>query len=136
MIPADQFDYIECPACGEQAIQHQQLDPPEEQINCNKCGYFRKFHITNLKDKDQLSEFEWMPQYAIVEERGFGGYSLTLNHTGVQECGGFANSGSLDYFKSEVKRLGSEVTQAAYTQLIDGKLVETTLVNIPYPDSE
>ena len=136
MIPSDQFEYIECPACGESAVGCQKADPPQEEINCNRCGYFRTFRITNLEDKNKPSEFEWVPQYEIVEEHGFGGYSLTLNHSGVRECGGFTNSGSLDYFKSEVERLGSEVTQAAYTQLVDGKLVETTLVGVPNPHPE
>lgn len=127
---------IECPICGKEATLHQTLEPPQETINCHVCGYVRRFVVTNLRESNKPSDFEWTPRYEIIEELGFGGYRLTLNHSAITECGSFTNSGSAAYFESEVKRLGSEVTHASYSELIDGQIQYTVLVDKLDPQSQ
>lgn len=128
-------DHVDCPICGsEEAISRQTIEPPQEQINCYKCGYLRDFYVTNLADKDKVSEFEWVPRYQIKEQLGYGGYKLQLNHSNVAEIGSFATGGSLPYFLSEVDRLIDQVTYASYTELVDGQIKQTVVVDKPNPN--
>jgi len=81
------LDSISCPDCGSEAMIDCYYKTGEEYINCQYCGYSRKFTITNWDDKDE--ELVWTPLYKIEESHGKGAYKLRGKGAVATECGSF-----------------------------------------------
>lgn len=124
------LDDLDCPICGSKAVIRFFYDTAEEQIDCYSCGYLRKFYITNLSDKDnQQSEFEWVPDYAIEEQEGFGAYAVRMLNSENTEVGSFATEQSEQFFLNTIEELKNQIAYAKYTKFVDGKLEEVILIN-------
>lgn len=124
-------DDIACPICGQPAINQFFFETGEEYIDCHSCGYTRKFYITNLEQKEAQSEYDWIPEYKIDEQQGYGAYAVRYFGSSNLECGGFATPESEQYFIDTVEANKSNISYARYTKLVDGKIEQVILINSP-----
>ena len=120
------IDYIDCPNCGNQAMDEYYYKTGEQYANCNHCGYHRSVTIKNKTKKitelveDDYEVVEIKNPYAAyrVKQKGFEG---TL-------CGGVMNYEELQEFIEEVYENRDDITEASYSRLIDGQIVITELI--------
>lgn len=123
------IDDLECPICGNRAIMRQNFETAEEQIDCYSCGYMRKFFITNFSSKNEVGEFEWLPQYSIEEKEGYGAYAIRMANSENTEVGGFATEQSEEYFIHTVEQMKDQIAYAKYTKFVNGEIEEVILIN-------
>jgi len=123
------IDTIECPNCKNEAWSDFYYKTGEEYINCQSCGYYYAATIKEKnRDKEELTEDD----FKIVEcIKPFGAFRLKYKDEIGTTCGSLRN-------KTEWKRLQKDVKEDEHysdieffmlSQVIDGKIVETTIIN-------
>ena len=121
------IDYIECPKCGGEAYDEFYYKSGEEFIVCPDCGYNRRFFITNWEQKEE-NGIDWIPEFKLEEYGGIGGYRLRQKGAIGHELGSFTDKQGPAEFVKLVEDNRDKIEHAEYTQLVDGKVVVTVLV--------
>jgi Zn ribbon nucleic-acid-binding protein len=119
------IDYIECPYCGQEAHTEYWYKSGEEIINCQHCGYTRKFLITNW---DEQGTDGWLPKTQIEEVVGCGTYQVKQKGHMHYECGAFTDLQASEEFARIVEQRKDELEYAEYTTFVDGILNRFILV--------
>jgi len=124
---------IECPNCGQEAYNDFYYKTGEEYINCNNCGYHYSATIKN-RDKrlDELTDDDW----EIIEiKHPYASFRIKMYDSIAYQCGSFTNENELNELKQEISKR-DDVELFTISQLIDGEIVETTIIdNGPKVDS-
>ena len=127
------IDFTNCPQCGnEEASIDYYYKTGEEYLLCDKCGYQRKFVITNREDIGKKDEdgFETLPKFELEELKACGCYRLQMKGGVGYEIGAFTQEQSEDEFIKFIEENKENVQYAMYYTFKDGVLSnEIILIN-------
>lgn len=119
-------EIIDCPNCGQDALDEVYYKTGEEYIFCGSCGYNKSATIKN-RDKllTELTEEDWeytelLNPYGAFEIRGLNSIAT--------ECGSFKNEQDYLDFKSILPN-DYEVEFCQVSRLVNGKIEVETLID-------
>lgn len=125
------MDNTDCPQCGNsEAVVDYYYKTGEEYILCDKCGYTRKFIITNREEVGKMDTegFEILPKFELQEVFGLGCYRLQYKGDVGYELGTFALVDSEAEFIKHVEEHKTDIAHAEYHSFINGQLSDRVVL--------